>query len=151
MCCFTVHFSIATTEVLCSLWTVPVCVHGLLQLVIEDKLWVPEEHRRTEVVEQLQRAKYWPVNIHIFFGQFSRLPFVRFDIVSLHVLEVMCEVILQGGEHAAVFVQQLSGPRLSREPVHHCGELLLLNLLNIPTLSRTGQDGASPHGKPVHY
>lgn len=50
----------------------------------------------------------------------SHLPFVSFDVVSLHILEVMSEVILQGGHHAAVLVQQLSGPRLSCEPVHHC-------------------------------
>lgn len=91
----------------------------------------------------MQRGKYSLVNIHSFFGQSSRSPFVRFDVVSLHVLEVMCEVILQGGDHAAVFVQQLSGTRLSREPVHHCGELLLLNLLKVTTLSYTAQDGPS--------
>lgn len=48
------------------------------------------------------------------------LPFVSFDVVSLHVLEVMSEMVLQGGHHAAVLVQQLGGPRLSCEPVHHC-------------------------------
>lgn len=68
----------------------------------------------------------------IAFVQSSRLPFVSFDVVSLHVLEVMSEVILQGGHHTAVLVQQLSGARLSREPVHHCWELLFLNLLKPP-------------------
>lgn len=48
------------------------------------------------------------------------LPFVSFDVVSLDVLEVASEVILQSGDHAAVFVHQLSGAWLRSEPVHHC-------------------------------
>lgn len=57
------------------------------------------------------------------------LPFVSFDVVSLHVLEVVSEVILQSGHHAAVFVHQLSGSGLRREPVHHRRLLLVLHLL----------------------
>lgn len=49
----------------------------------------------------------------------SPLPFVSFDIVSLNVLEVASEVILQSGDHAAIFVHQLSRSGLRSEPVHH--------------------------------
>lgn len=49
--------------------------------------------------------------------------------MSLDVLEVASQVILQGGHHAAVFVHQLGGAGLSGEPVHHRRQVLLLDLL----------------------
>lgn len=62
----------------------------------------------------------------------STLPFVSFDVVPLDVLQVVSHVVLQRGHHAAVFVHQLGGARLRREPVHHGRQLLLLHLLVSP-------------------
>lgn len=61
----------------------------------------------------------------------SCLPFVSFHVVSLDVFEVACEVILQSGHHAAVFVQQLGGSWLRCEPVNHSRQLFLLDLLRV--------------------
>lgn len=125
-----------------SLSNSPVCVHSLLQLVIEDKLWVPEENMGWVDESQILMSvnlinKLLPHKLS--YTSFS-LPFVSFDVVSLHVLEVMSEMVLQGGHHAAVLVQQLGGPRLSCEPVHHCWELLLLDLLDPPPSVTRRQD-----------
>lgn len=86
------------------------------------------------------------------------LPFVSLDIVSLDILEVVSEVILQSGHHAAVLVHQLSGARLCCEPVHHRGQLLLLNLLRTNTShqadklhSFTSEEWLTPSGKPAYW
>lgn len=48
------------------------------------------------------------------------LPLVCFDVVFLDILKVASQVILQGGHHAAVFVNQLGGSGLRCKPVDHC-------------------------------
>lgn len=78
--------------------------------------------------------------------------------MSLDILEVVSEVILQSGHHAAVFVHQLSGAGLRREPVHHGGQLLLLNLLQTNTPyqddrlhSLTSEERLTPSGRSAYW
>lgn len=79
---------------------------------------------RTKLIPKncLQKIKTTFVILQFFYSSVSTgffLPFVSFDVVSLDVLEVTSQVILQRGDEAAVFVHQLSGSRLSCEPVDH--------------------------------
>lgn len=112
----------------------PVSVHRLLQLVVKYKLWIPgtKEFCRYYLHSvKSQNLDFTPArtSTHCVQCAFPTLPFVSFDVVPLDVLEVVSHVVLQRGHHAAVFVHQLSGAGLRREPVHHRRQLLLLHLL----------------------
>lgn len=112
----------------------PVSVHRLLQLVVKYKLWIPGTKKFCCYYLRsvnLQDLDFTPArtSTHCVQRDLPTLPFVSFDVVPLDVLEVVSHVVLQRGHHAAVFVHQLSGAGLRREPVHHRRQLLLLHLL----------------------
>lgn len=89
---------------------------------------MPNFNAKSEAGAKVKYPTKSGLSLHFFL-----LPFVSLDIVSLDILEVVSEVILQSGHHAAVFVHQLRGARLRGEPVHHRRQLLLLNLLQTNT------------------
>lgn len=57
-------------------------------------------------------------------------PLIGSDQMPFDVLQIAVQVILQRVDDAAVFVHQLGGSRLGRQPVHQRRQLILLHLLS---------------------